>query len=64
MPRLRVATWNIVGRPAGTDQPGRPGYTVVAGVRALAADLLAVQEVDRQLACSGHTDQPAVIAQA
>jgi hypothetical protein len=36
----------------------------VAGVRALAADLLAVQEVDRQLACSGHTDQPAVIAQA
>jgi hypothetical protein len=37
---------------------------VVAGVRALGVDLLAVQEVDRQLARSGRSDQPAVIAQA
>jgi endonuclease/exonuclease/phosphatase family metal-dependent hydrolase len=63
MPRLRVATWNIVGaRREQTNQAGLD--TVVAGVRALAADLLAVQEVDRQLAHSGRTDQPAVIAQA
>jgi hypothetical protein len=48
--------------PAGN----RPGDldAVVAGVRALGVDLLAVQEVDRQLARSGLTDQPAVIAQA
>jgi hypothetical protein len=37
---------------------------VVAGVRALGVDLLAVQEVDRTLARSGRSDQPAVIAQA
>jgi endonuclease/exonuclease/phosphatase family metal-dependent hydrolase len=36
----------------------------VAGVQALGVDLLAVQEVDRQLARSGRADQPAVIAQA
>ena len=63
MPRLRVATSKIVGaRREQTNQAGLD--TVVAGVRALAADLLAVQEVDRQLAHSGRTDQPAVIAQA
>jgi endonuclease/exonuclease/phosphatase family metal-dependent hydrolase len=37
---------------------------VVAGVQDLGVDLLAVQEVDRQLARSGRLDQPAVIAQA
>jgi hypothetical protein len=36
----------------------------VAGVRALGVDLLAVQEVDRELARSGRSDQPTVIAQA
>jgi endonuclease/exonuclease/phosphatase family metal-dependent hydrolase len=37
---------------------------VVAGVRALEVDLLAVQDVDRTQARSGRADQPAVIAQA
>jgi endonuclease/exonuclease/phosphatase family metal-dependent hydrolase len=37
---------------------------VVAGVWALGVDLLAVQEVDRQLARSGRLDPPAAIAQA
>lgn len=61
MPSLRVATWNIAGaRWEGTNQVDLDA--VVAGVRALGVDLLAVQEVDRQLARSGRTDQPAVIA--
>jgi endonuclease/exonuclease/phosphatase family metal-dependent hydrolase len=63
MPSLRVATWNIAGaRREQTNQVDLDA--VVAGVRALGVDLLAVQEVDRQLARSGRTDQPAVIAQA
>jgi endonuclease/exonuclease/phosphatase family metal-dependent hydrolase len=63
MPSLRVASWNIAGaRRERTDQVDLDA--VVAGVRTLAADLLAVQEVDRQLARSGRADQPAVIAQA
>jgi endonuclease/exonuclease/phosphatase family metal-dependent hydrolase len=63
MPSLRIATWNIAGaRQEGTGQVDLDA--VVAGVRALAVDLLAVQEVDRMLARSGRTDQPALIAQA
>ena len=63
MASLRVATWNIAGaRREQTNQVDLDA--VVAGVRALGVDLLAVQEVDRQLARSGRSDQPAVIAQA
>ena len=63
MASLRVGTWNIAGaRREQTNQVDLDA--VVAGVRALGVDLLAVQEVDRQLARSGRSDQPAVIAQA
>ena len=63
MPSLRVGTWNIAGaRREQTNQVDLDA--VVAGVRALGVDLLAVQEVDRMLARSGRVDQPAVIAQA
>jgi endonuclease/exonuclease/phosphatase family metal-dependent hydrolase len=63
MPSLRVGTWNIAGaRREQTNQVALDA--VVAGVRALGVDLLAVQEVDRMLARSGRADQPAVIAQA
>jgi endonuclease/exonuclease/phosphatase family metal-dependent hydrolase len=63
MPSLRVGTWNIAG--ARREQTSQVDLdAVVAGVRALGVDLLAVQEVDRQLARSGRADQPAVIAQA
>jgi endonuclease/exonuclease/phosphatase family metal-dependent hydrolase len=63
MARLCVGTWNIAGaRREQTNQVDLDA--VVAGVRALGVDLLAVQEVDRQLARSGRADQPAVIAQA
>jgi endonuclease/exonuclease/phosphatase family metal-dependent hydrolase len=63
MPSLRLATWNIAGaRRERTDQVDLDA--VVAGVRALNVDLLAMQEVDRELARSGRVDQPAVIAQA
>ena len=63
MASLRVGTWNIAGaRREQTNQVDLDA--VVAGVRALGVDLLAVQEVDRQLARSGRSDHPAVIAQA
>jgi len=63
MTSLRVGTWNIAGaRREQTNQVDLDA--VVAGVRALGVDLLAVQEVDRTLARSGRSDQPAVIAQA
>jgi endonuclease/exonuclease/phosphatase family metal-dependent hydrolase len=62
MPSLRVGTWNIAGAREQTNQVDLEA--VVAGVRALGVDLLAVQEVDRMLARSGRLDQPAVIAQA
>jgi endonuclease/exonuclease/phosphatase family metal-dependent hydrolase len=63
MASLRVATWNIAGaRREQTNQVDLDA--VLTAVRALGADLLAVQEVDRNLARSGRADQPAVIAQA
>jgi endonuclease/exonuclease/phosphatase family metal-dependent hydrolase len=63
MTNLRVATWNISGgRREGTATVDLAA--VLAGVRALGADLLAVQEVDRQLARSGRADQPRAIAEA
>jgi hypothetical protein len=55
MASLRVGTWNIAG--ARREQTGQVDLdAVVAGVRALGVDLLAVQEVDRMLARSGRTD--------
>jgi hypothetical protein len=63
MASLRVGTWNIAGaRREQTNQVNLDA--VVAGVRALGVELLAVQEVDRELARSGRSDQPAMIAQA
>ena len=63
MARLRVATWNIAGarreRSTTLDLEA-----VLAGVRSLGVDLLALQEVDRLLARSARTDQPQRIAQA
>jgi endonuclease/exonuclease/phosphatase family metal-dependent hydrolase len=66
LPRCRacgLGPWNIAGaRREQTNQVDLDA--VVAAVRALGVDLLAVQEVDRMLARSGRADQPAVIAQA
>jgi endonuclease/exonuclease/phosphatase family metal-dependent hydrolase len=63
MPSLRVATWNIAGaRREGTATADLAA--VAAGVRALGADLLALQEVDRVQPRSGRADQPAAIAEA
>jgi endonuclease/exonuclease/phosphatase family metal-dependent hydrolase len=63
MASLRVATWNIAGgRREGSSVVDLAA--VLAGVRALDADLLAVQEVDRQLARSGRADQPQAIAES
>jgi endonuclease/exonuclease/phosphatase family metal-dependent hydrolase len=63
MASLCVATWNIaVGRREGTSVVDLAA--VLAAMRALDVDLLAVQEVDRQLAWSGRVDQPQAIAEA
>jgi endonuclease/exonuclease/phosphatase family metal-dependent hydrolase len=63
MTNLRVATWNIAGsRREGTSDVDLAA--VLAGVRALDTDVLAVQEVDRQLARSDRTHQARAIAEA
>lgn len=63
MANLRVATWNIAGsRREGTSVVDLAA--VLAAVRALDADVLAVQEVDRQLARSDRAGQPQAIAEA
>jgi endonuclease/exonuclease/phosphatase family metal-dependent hydrolase len=63
MPNLRVATWNIAGaRREATGQVDLAA--VLAGAQALHVDVLAVQEVDRELARSGRIDQPRAIAEA
>jgi endonuclease/exonuclease/phosphatase family metal-dependent hydrolase len=63
MANLRVATWNIAGtRREGTNVVDLAA--VLAAVQALDADLLAVQEVDRQLARSDRADQPRSIVEA
>jgi endonuclease/exonuclease/phosphatase family metal-dependent hydrolase len=63
MPSLRVLTWNIAGaRREGTAEVRLDA--VLAAVRAHGADLLAVQEVDRELARSGRVHQPRAVAEA
>jgi endonuclease/exonuclease/phosphatase family metal-dependent hydrolase len=63
MPSLRIATWNIAGaRREGTATVDLDA--VVAAVRSVGADLLALHEVDRELARSGRVDQPRVIVEA
>jgi len=63
MPSLRVATWNIAG--ARRERTGEVDLAaVLAGVRALGIDLLAVQEVDRELARSHRADQARSIVEA
>ena len=63
MSNLCVATWNITGgRREGTGELDLAA--VLAGARALGADVLALQEVDRELHRSGRVDQPRAIAEA
>jgi endonuclease/exonuclease/phosphatase family metal-dependent hydrolase len=63
MASLRVATWNIAGgRREGTSVVDLAA--VLTAIQALDVDLLAVQEVDRQLGRSGRVDQPQAIAEA
>jgi endonuclease/exonuclease/phosphatase family metal-dependent hydrolase len=63
MASLRVATWNIAGsRREGTSDVDLAA--VLAGIRALDADVLAVQEVDRQLPRSDGAHQARAIAEA
>jgi endonuclease/exonuclease/phosphatase family metal-dependent hydrolase len=60
---LRVGTWNIAGgRREGSAEVHVT--TVLAAVRTLGVDLLAVQEADRELARSGRIHQPRAIAEA
>ena len=54
---LRVATYNILAGTRGVDG-------VVAAIRSLDADLVALQEVDNRTRRSGRVDQPEVIAEA
>jgi endonuclease/exonuclease/phosphatase family metal-dependent hydrolase len=63
VPGLRVATWNVAGARLGGGGPVDLA-AAVAGVRALDADVIALQEVDRELARSGRQDQPLVVAEA
>jgi endonuclease/exonuclease/phosphatase family metal-dependent hydrolase len=63
VPNLCVATWNITGgRREGTGQLDLAA--VLETVRSLGADVLALQEVDRELHRSGRVDQPRAIAEA
>jgi endonuclease/exonuclease/phosphatase family metal-dependent hydrolase len=63
VPRICVATWNVTGgRREGTGELDLAA--VLAAVRNLGADLLALQEVDRELGRSGRVDQPRAIAEA
>lgn len=58
---LRIATWNI-HHGAGLD--GRVDLGRVAlTLKLLRADVIGLQEVDRNLARSGHVDQAAVLAE-
>ena len=63
MTSLRVATWNIAGaRRNGNGEVDLAA--VLAGALALGVDLLALQEVDRELARSHRDDQPRAVAEA
>ncbi|WP_037573088.1 endonuclease/exonuclease/phosphatase family protein [Phaeacidiphilus oryzae] len=71
---MRIATFNLLhgqplsgGRPLPFPDPdgeGGAGAPLAEAVRALDADVLALQEVDRFQARSGLVDQPAVAAEA
>jgi endonuclease/exonuclease/phosphatase family metal-dependent hydrolase len=63
MPTFRVATWNIAAARREGNGPVDLA-AVLTGARALGVDLLAVQEVDRELARSHRADQPRAIAEA
>jgi endonuclease/exonuclease/phosphatase family metal-dependent hydrolase len=60
---LRVATWNCMGGRSLTDGSVDPRLLVDA-VQALDADVLALQEVDRDQPRSGGVDQTAVVMAA
>jgi endonuclease/exonuclease/phosphatase family metal-dependent hydrolase len=63
MVSLRVATWNIAG--ARRESSGQVDLAaVLAGVQVLGADVVTLQEVDRELARSGRVDQPRAIVEA
>jgi endonuclease/exonuclease/phosphatase family metal-dependent hydrolase len=55
--KLRIATWNLQ-----SCQRGIPG--IIAQIRALSADVIALQEVDRKTTRSGRVDQAQRIASA
>jgi endonuclease/exonuclease/phosphatase family metal-dependent hydrolase len=62
MSRLRVATWNISGgRREGAGEAHLA--SVVKAIRALRADLVALQEVYRSSSGSSSVDQPQAIAE-
>jgi endonuclease/exonuclease/phosphatase family metal-dependent hydrolase len=56
--RLRIATWNIKAARASSLE------AVAAEMRAMGADIVAVQEVDVRTRRSGDVDQPAALAAA
>jgi endonuclease/exonuclease/phosphatase family metal-dependent hydrolase len=60
---LRVATWNIFGGRARGGGPVDLDLTL-ATLRGLDADVVALQEVDREQERSGHRDQARVLAEA
>jgi endonuclease/exonuclease/phosphatase family metal-dependent hydrolase len=63
VPRLRIATFNLLHGQSLRD--GSPGEAALcAAARAIDADILGIQEVDRHLDRSGGVDQPAVVAEA
>jgi endonuclease/exonuclease/phosphatase family metal-dependent hydrolase len=60
---IRVASWNIfAGRSSGGERVDLD--LTVAALRALDADLVALQEVDRDQPRSGRVDQARVLAEA
>src|SRR5688572_4874202 len=60
---MRVVTWNI--QTARPNPDGPPDIELAADcLRSLAADVYALQELDRGRARSAGVDQPAVLARA
>lgn len=57
VPELRVVTYNILAGNYGVGE-------VIVALRSLDADVVALQEVDRDTRRSGRVDQPSVIAEA
>jgi endonuclease/exonuclease/phosphatase family metal-dependent hydrolase len=63
MMRLRIATFNLLHGLSVETGSADPA-ALSSAARALDADIVGLQEVDRHLARSGDVDQPAVVAEA